>query len=231
MRLSLLTLSLFILNGCDPSESLPLPTDPDSSTVMEDMSVVPDLAPVIDMQIERDRDIVEPVDAGIPSYVEDVPNEALPSRAEYALVGGGDESWFVWWRGGRLMARQFSIRLDPSDESALGSIDPERVRVETGEPVFLGYAPPYSGHLTGIRSPNSAGGHPGWFFLPDPEGILHAYDLGQADPSPISLGATAPLALGSMSSGAEAEDLVLLSATTEAGATFMTLDGRGGLQL
>ena len=156
-------------------------------------------------------------DAALPDYVTEMPNDVLPEAHEYVVIGGGDETTVVWWRGGRLFKRQFRVEIAPGDDEGpqpIRPIDPDRVTVAGTTPEFLTYLPPFERPLSGIRAPNQQDGHPGWVFLPSSDGTTWlSLGLSNGDNEATPLGLHGPLRLGSRSAGAaDSDQLVVVGA-------------------
>ena len=138
-------------------------TDRRSNHADQDMTRPLDAFVDLDEAILQPEDVtVIPMDSGVPDYVVDVDPNVEPSRNEYTIIGGGDYTRMVWWRGGRLLSRVFTAQVMPANEGGpppLGPIDPTQVEIIAGPVVELGYYPPYEGGLRGIRAPSSADGH------------------------------------------------------------------------
>ena len=155
----------------EPGQTVKLKPAPDAAPPLSDARVELDVQAIDarpDMEPDAESVDMGPVDAALPAYVTDIPNDVLPEAHEYVVIGGGDETTVVWWRGGRLFKRQFSVNIAPASGEGpqpIGPIDPERVTVAGTSPEFLTYLPPFERPLTGLRAPNQEDGHPGWVFF------------------------------------------------------------------
>ena len=167
-----LVVVLALVTACsEPGQPIKLGPAPDAAPPIGDAITELDVQAIdAEPDMQPDAKVLDmgEADAALPDYVTEI-RTMLPEAHEYVVIGGGDETTVVWWRGGRLFKRQFRVDIAPGDDEGprpIGPIDPDRVTVAGTTPEFLTYLPPFERPLSGLRAPNQQDGHPGWVFLP-----------------------------------------------------------------
>ena len=133
----------------------------------------------------------------VPDYVTDIASDVVPAQDSYVVLGGGDFTRMVYWRGGRLLSRTFTLKIDAPDGEMvpnLGAIDPARVRVDQGNIELVGYRPPaengaMDGRLSGIMPASGSDGQAGWALASEgADDKVIAYSLDALESEPIDTG-------------------------------------------
>ncbi|MEE2787772.1 MAG: hypothetical protein VX589_10565 [Myxococcota bacterium] len=214
-------------------------------TVMPDMgtdaaavdAMAPDAGP-LDASISTDAAVIDSdatsdviVDMGMaddtldePEYVFDVEPSEVPEPNAFTIVGGGDFTQLVYWRGGRIFHQRVNTQIDAPAMGTLpnvGEFDPNRVTVELGPMTRLGYRAPtdsglMDGRLVGVIPTAVSGGQRGWVIVSNGfNERATVIDLSRPEQAPFELGLYGPIRTTGYAVSTNVPDQVLVMGRME----------------